>query len=322
MNLSEYIGRRRLFAWIAWASLILFSFSSHAAQNKPIELQHAAITVNGVERTFYYHIPERLGENYPLVIVLHSAKSNGKVVGENWGFLELSEKAGFGVIFPNGWYGEWNDGRNAPFRYKFLKHNKDDVGFLSLLIRQFEVEYKADPSRIYLTGASNGGIMVLRAACEISQQLTAIAPLLSSLPKNLKGKCSPKKALPVLMMNGTNDKTIPMDGGKMMVDREGYGELIPVYDTLDIWLQSNVCNYNPVYGKRDEFLAARKVKGIDTELYSDCNSGNVVALYLLKDGEHFIPSFKRRKMNTEYDKDESNFIAAKEIWDFFKQYRD
>lgn len=292
------------------------------ARASSIELRHGSLTIQGTERTFYYYVPPDLigQENYPLVIVLHSAKSTGRKVAENWGFLEVARKEGFVVLFPNGWYGEWNDGRNAPFRYKFFKKRKDDVAFLSQLIHEFVVEYKANPARVYLTGASNGGMMALRAACEISMQLTAVAPLLASLPRNLRANCIPGRALPIMMINGTADETTPMGGGPVIVDDEAYGEVIPVQETVDIWVQSNICSQSPSYGRRDEYRAARRVKGINTESYLDCNTGKVVLLYLLEDGGHFIPSFKRRKMTTEYEKEAGNFNAAQEIWDFFRQY--
>jgi polyhydroxybutyrate depolymerase len=63
---------------------------------------------------------------------------------------------------------------------KNWKKNIDDVGFFSALINHFVKIYNADPERIYATGASNGGMMCYRLACELSGKIIAVAALIAN----------------------------------------------------------------------------------------------------------------------------------------------
>lgn len=297
-----------------------FFFQPTCAAPTPL-LRHNTIAWQEKERSYYYYIPSRLKDqkNFPLMLVLHAVGSTGKDAAGSWGFLELAEKEGFAVIFPNAYYGEWNDGRNSPI-VSIDNSDIDDVGFLSALIDRFVRENGADAARVYMAGVSNGGMMTLRAGCEISRQLTAIAPLLASIPGNIYKNCSPEKGLPVFMINGTADPIVPFEGGEVTLSGRHFGDVVSVRDTVDLWLEANICTAQPIYGKREEYKPTREAKAIATELYNKCASGNIVMLYILEEGGHSIPSFKRRRALVSFEQ-ETDFNAAAEIWDFFRLYK-
>ena len=54
---------------------------------------------------------------------------------------------------------------------------KDDIAFIGALLDAVEQSVCVDASRVYATGVSNGGGMVARLACELSDRLAAIAPV-------------------------------------------------------------------------------------------------------------------------------------------------
>ena len=77
------------------------------------------------------------------------------------GIQELAEREGFIVVCPEGIENNWNDGR-VNERNRAHIEDIDDVGFLRALIQQLGMTHNVDPDRIYVTGASNGGMMSLR----------------------------------------------------------------------------------------------------------------------------------------------------------------
>ncbi len=296
--------------------LISFQSSSLAA-----DLKRGALQWQGIQRTYTYYIPDDidLSTPQPLMLILHGLGTSGSDAAAHWGFTEVAQSNDFIAVFPDGLDGEWNDGRGISFL--FHEHSEvDDVGFLSALIAQFVEKFGADSSRVFMVGASNGGMMTLRMGCEKSTQLTAIAPLLASLPKPLYKTCLPERPLPVMMINGTKDNVIPFDGGAVAVAGERFGEVVSVYSTLGIWHQRNACNISPVVASMDEYKPDRVAKGITSELYAKCGSGKAVLLYRIEDGGHSIPSFKHKR-SVFKDAPRTPFNAASDIWDFFKRYK-
>ncbi|MBK7842080.1 MAG: hypothetical protein IPJ71_00075 [Bdellovibrionales bacterium] len=83
----------------------------------------------------------------------------------------------FLVVFPNGVLDKdsnrdrhWQDGRVPSPGFGDTAENRDDVGFIDSLIgvvRKEEADV-VDSERIYIGGASNGGLMTLRLACNTS----------------------------------------------------------------------------------------------------------------------------------------------------------
>ena len=314
-------GKTKLSAcnlWYAITLLIAIFFIITPAYSG--ELRYSTLTYQGYDRGYYFYYPDSLKENknYPVLIVLHWAMQNGKQAAQNWGIMDLAERKGFVALFPNALYGEWNDGRDASI-LSGGRSRPDDVGFLSALISEYTEKYKADASRIYILGVSFGGTMALRAGCEISRQLAGIGVILASLPKPLAKGCMPDKALPVFIINSTDDTVIPLKGGSVKIAGKKFGEVVPVTETMDTWLLTNGCSHAPFFGERQEYKPEKNVKGIRTEFYSQCSSGKPVQLFLVDGGQHNVPSLKRnRKIKTEESSGDFNPIP--EIWNFFDQY--
>lgn len=311
------IQHKNIFSFLC----LLLSFLLYASPAKAARLRYGTIPLHNSTRDYYFYVPSKLEgkTDYPLLFILHGAMGNGKKAAENWGFMEVAEKEGFVAVFPNGLHEQWNDGRNAPFSNVDTSHT-DDVGFLSGLIQTFITKYGADPDRIYMTGASNGGMMTLRMGCEASSQLTAIAPLLASIPENIYKNCLPDKALPVFMMNGSADKIVPPQGGDVMLGDRSYGKVSSIDSTINLWVMRNGCDAAPTVAPMEEYEPTRDAEGITAEYYTNCATGKAIILYLIDKGGHQIPSFKHRRSFFNFDGDEA-FNAAAEIWDFFKRYK-
>ena len=53
----------------------------------------------------------------------------------------------------------------------------DDVAFIDQLIDAVKAQHNTDPRRVYLTGASNGGMMVHYLAHKLPHKLAAVVPI-------------------------------------------------------------------------------------------------------------------------------------------------
>jgi polyhydroxybutyrate depolymerase len=123
----------------------------------------------------------------------------------------VAAREGFVVAYPDGIGRGWNDGRAG------VNGDVDDVAFIATLIDEIAADHAIDRSRVYVTGASNGGMMTYRIGCELSDRVAAIAPVIGNLPEELP--CKPTAPLSVLAINGTADPLVPYNGGHVARDR-------------------------------------------------------------------------------------------------------
>jgi len=88
----------------------------------------------------------------------------------------------------------------------------DDVGFVLAILDLVAESVRFDPDRVFVTGASNGGMMTFRLALEANDRFTAAAAVIANLPD--PSECRPLvDPIPMLIMNGTDDPLMPYEGG-------------------------------------------------------------------------------------------------------------
>jgi polyhydroxybutyrate depolymerase len=213
----------------------------------------------------------------PAVIVLHGALVSAESTASWYGFGEAARRRGFAAVFPRGANLLWNDGRNAAWG-----SGADDVAFLRRLAQRLVAAGTADPTRLYLAGVSNGGMMALRLLCEAPEPFAGAGIVIASMPTGVGAGCHLRRPVPVVMFNGTADKLIPYSGGEL-----GFGGLQgsvwPVERTAAFLARQNGCQ--PI-GKRlvagPDADAIRVVK-LD---WGRCSTG--VTLYRVEGGGHQV----------------------------------
>src|SRR5579863_4782290 len=121
-----------------------------------------SIVVQGQQRTFIAYVPDdRAGAaKLPIVIVLHGGLGSGRRVADQTRLMNYVDRDKFVAVFPDGKDGHWNDGRST------TSSGPDDVAFLRQLISAIAEKSAGDPSRVFIAGISNGGMMAQRMACE------------------------------------------------------------------------------------------------------------------------------------------------------------
>ncbi|WP_439578563.1 prolyl oligopeptidase family serine peptidase [Elioraea sp.] len=101
----------------------------------------------------------------------------------------------------------WNDLRPAGIN----RTAADDVAFSTALADAAVVEFATDPLRVYVTGVSNGGMIVDRLLIEAPGRFAA-ATFVAAVPASapLEVPAVPK---PLLIVNGTRDPLARWEGG-------------------------------------------------------------------------------------------------------------
>jgi polyhydroxybutyrate depolymerase len=125
----------------------------------------------------------------------------------------LGVDSGFVVVFPDG-TGllpekslTWNSGSVDVYA---SRNDVDDVDFCKAVVAEIQRRVAIDPTRVFVTGHSNGGMMCHRLAREAADVFQGIAPVAAAMNFSAAQSDVP---MPVLMVHGTDDEIVPMRGG-------------------------------------------------------------------------------------------------------------
>ena len=180
-----------------------------------------SLSVNGLARTYILRVPPaaRRGQPLPLLIVLHGGGGSGQKMQRFLGFDAYADERGFYAAYPDSYRSSgrraahWNDGRGTE-----ATSGVDDVKFLLEMIADIGRRVPLDKHRVYVTGASNGGMMAYRLGCETAGVLAGIAPMIANIPQPIFEVCAPAAPLNFLAVNGSADPLIPLEGGAVCED--------------------------------------------------------------------------------------------------------
>jgi polyhydroxybutyrate depolymerase len=242
-------GRNRvLLAGIILLSLLACRFSTGDGSQSAV-WREEKLQVGDDLRWFRVYEPRDLQNPAPVVVLLHGGtQSMRKIFEGNSGgtqaWLDVADQEGILLLVPNGTNREtgdtkgdhqnWNDLRPASSADEV---ELDDVAFVNALLNWAEQSYALDASRIYVTGASNGGMMTYRLLIELPERFATGAAFISSLPDDLSRVSQPDAPTPLMIVNGTEDPLVKWQGGN--VGGRGNGKTLPVEDSLAWWLAAN-----------------------------------------------------------------------------------
>ena len=275
------------------------------------------IQSGGKSRTYLVHTPPNASGPLPTVLLLHPYSSTASGFLGYSGLSPVADAQGFVIAAPNtafGAFGEWNSGGEGP-------QNIDDVGFLRDTIDALVTQGISDPTRIYAAGMSDGGFLVYRAGCELSDHLAAIAVVAStetqldyaSTPPQQTYPCAITHPVPVLHIHGLADSCVRFDGGVgsglLRVQRQS------VPDTIAHWQARDACA-----------AASTVTPGPDGSQCSEnaCASGAAVRLCTIPAAGHIWPgaAYFPLSVNAQCGGAGSAAIdAPSAIWSFVAPYR-
>jgi poly(3-hydroxybutyrate) depolymerase len=164
------------------------------------------VAMPGGDRSFRVFIPTGLVGPAPTVVAMGGWAE--KVEPESYMHWEkLATARRFVVVYPRGRALSFNAGRCCGAAVDL---DIDDSG---AIIRMLEVEndlYTQNPSRLYLTGFSNGGMMAYRFACEHPERVAAIGVVAAAYVT--RPQCMPRMPVPAMHIHGRLDATLPWRG--------------------------------------------------------------------------------------------------------------
>jgi polyhydroxybutyrate depolymerase len=286
----------------------------------------ATLTVNGVERRYLVRRPAGGQPPTAIVLLLHGGGGNVERLTGTAGnaapyrvWSAIADREGLLLVAPQGADGAkgkpgWNDCRT-------LHHTgeaADDVAFLSTLVDTLRREHRVRTPRTFAVGTSNGGMMAMRLAIERPQTFTAIASVVSSMPA--RSECAaPTRAVPVLMINGTDDTLVPWAGGPIATQFGGRGEALPVETSIRIW--SKLANGDATPRTIDlPDIAPDDGTRAQRQIFAARDGRPLVELIRIDGGGHAEPSRSQRYprfVARVLGRQSTELETADEVWRFF-----
>jgi len=304
-----------------WMPLVGWGGPAAAGGSESGSLE-AALVHAGLERSYRVHVPTSKGEEgegrFPLVIVLHGGLGNGANAERRFGMNEVADREGFVAAYPDGIGGRrrlmadrrtWNAGECCG---RAVREQVDDVGFIAAMIDRIQQEHRTDPSRVYVTGMSNGAMMTYRLVCELGDRIAAAVPVAGTLAL---AQCAGGRDVPILHIHGTADPNVPIDGGRGARSIAGV-EHRSLADTLALVTAGRDCG-PPA---RD----AQGPTGVESSRI-ECREGATVRLWLIPGGGHVWPGAASRRTPTDAavsgGAPAATVSASEAVWNFVRNRR-
>ncbi len=314
--MSRALHRSTLFLLFTTVILACASNRRSAPANPtPTDGGAGSIHHEGRERSYLVRVPEdiaRAGKQVPLVIMLHGGGGNADNAERMSDFTTLARREGFIVVYPEGTargragLRTWNAVHCCSYA---MTEQVDDIGFIAKLIDHLAAQYPIDPSRVYVTGMSNGGLMSHRLGRELSHRIAAIAPVVGAVFGDEPPPASP---VAVLIINGVLDKAVPWEGGHSdgrFGARAWDGTpMQPAMAQGRYWASANRCGTTSSVSRHSGY----------NRHYWDCPDNTAVELYEMTEMGHAWPGGMRGTPGAD---DPGNAFSASEvIWQFFKSH--
>lgn len=293
------------------------------------------LKVDGKERAFWVFAPKKgpsADRPRPLLFILHGGGGQALPM-RILGFDGLAGQQGFVTVYPVGLGGGWADGRDVEF-LENRNEGADDIAFFKAMIDKLVADKVADPKRVYVTGPSNGGMMAFHLACMLSDRVTAIAPVIANMPRDLAPKCQPKRPVPVMLIAGTEDKLMPYSGGRIAAvdQRTNRGEVLSVADTMALWRKLNGCQGEALRGDLPDSDPGDGTR-VRTQFWTTCSGQSEVALYTVEGGGHRWPGRRApeakpgdpnaeriKRLNDLLGRGTADIAGITEIWTFLRKH--
>jgi len=270
----------------------------------------------GFRRSYRVHMPSEVGQQrrLPLLVMLHGAFETAKSMERLTGFSDLADKERFIVVYPNGiglfgFLQHWNAGHCCG---KAQNDGIDDTAFLETVLDDVFSRFPVDENRVYLVGHSNGGMLAYLFAARKPDRLAGLAVVSASIGSRESGKgvwqriARPKSGLPLLVIHGQNDETVPYDGGPSKNHKNR--KFTSVADAIDFWAAVNQCAGTPEQHSANKGRVSVK----------QWNAGShPLVLHTIHDWAHDWPC-PRVQPQAENSRALEDYAAAGVIWRFFQ----
>ena len=261
-----------------------------------------SLLVEGHYRTFHYNNPGK-DKRSNLVFVMHGSGGDG--IGMMRSTTRLEAKAASEellLVYPDGYKRYWNECRKAATSIANIE-NINENAFFEGMINYFRNKYHIDPKKVFAVGTSGGGHMAYKLALTMPQRFKAVTAIIANLPDTNNFDCiEVKQAVPVMIINGTEDPLNLYNGGMMKLEDVTLGYVRSTDRTFKYWAKLAGYSGQPI-----------KVNLPDT----DPSDGKTIEQYTFKKkGKPEIVLLKVIGGKHDYPKD---IDVHEQAWQFFKR---
>jgi len=267
----------------------------------------------GAERTFKIYVPTGLDASkvHPVVMIFHGGNGNADSAAQLSGLSTVANTEKFIAVYPEAGDRQWNDGRAT------TASAIDDVAYVNTLINQLLSDWKADPTKVFAAGISNGGMMTQRLACEGGSAFAGFGSVAANLPEGLENNCAASGGVNLVMFGGTEDPIMPYDGGEITdIPALGVGAggfVLSYPDTTEFWAARNQCGTGILTDIPDSTNDNTTIEKIT---YDTCALGSLEGYKITGGGHNWPGSTGASALTGNVSRD---VRATNEIIDFFKR---
>lgn len=192
----------------------------------------------------------------------------------------------------------------------------NDVAYAEAVVKRLVDAGEVDPARVYAMGMSNGAMMVLRLAQEMSPPLAGFAAVSGLMASD--SLCQPAtRAVPAMIVAGTDDPLVPIAGGQVHVGRSLRGGVLSANQTVEAWRGINQAGGAP----RVSAVPATERDTRVERIAFGSQTGTARVLFLrVEGGGHVEPSTSQR-IGRLYQRlvgpQNHDLEVAEEAWRFF-----
>jgi polyhydroxybutyrate depolymerase len=282
-----------------------------AACATPAETIERTLRVGARERSYEIDLPpqRQSARAFPVVIVFHGGGGSADSVRRQSRMSAKGAAEGFIVVYPQGSGGiagklkTWNAGTCCG---QAMQHGIDEIAFVAALLDDLQATVAVDRARIYATGISNGGMMAYEVACALADRIAAIAVVAGEM--TALDRCQPSRPVPVLVIHGSADRNLPVDGG---IGAKAFAvhEVRSLASAVDFWRRHDGCSES---GRSEVDGGVRRTR------HSSCSGGSEVEVITIDGGGHSWPGGER--LARFLDPASPALDATAEIWRFFARY--
>lgn len=246
-----------------------------------------SINVEGHYRSFHFRKPSTKSKGFSLVFVLHGSGGSGPVMMKRVPeFDGIADQEKMMVVFPSGYKNFWNECRKK----STAEANAIDINeqaFFQEMINYFVKKYGIDRSKVFAVGTSGGGHMAFKLGITMPSAFRAITAIVANLPDTNNLDCSEmKQPMHVMVVNGTEDKTNPYNGGEVILGSGNFGYVRSSERTLQYWAE--LAGYSGASAKK-ELPDLDPKDGKRIEEYSYRGGKKEVVLLKVIGGKHDYP---------------------------------
>ena len=242
------------------AILILQPFAAMAAELNALSAgtNEVHIKHDGRFRRMIITAPQSFDrkKRYPALFCFHGA--GGKAEGQSRRWSHQADKRDILVISAEAVqpFSKWN------FKDNFHPKNDDDVGFVEKVIRSLIANKSIDPTAVYTTGHSSGGLFSYRLAKELDF-FAAAAPMSCGMAKEAHEPSEDTHPISIIQVIGDLDKSFNGSSNDKVT-------MYSAKERIDIWRRFNHCRCEPVTTKHGDKITLHTYSSLNGHQTAYC----------------------------------------------------